>query len=56
VNRISQQIVEELIVDSSPEVTKGIIGLCSDASTGLFYAYDENSIFQVRDYLILALM
>uniref|UniRef100_A0A0E0EIL9 Pep3/Vps18 beta-propeller domain-containing protein n=1 Tax=Oryza meridionalis TaxID=40149 RepID=A0A0E0EIL9_9ORYZ len=47
VNRISQQIVEELIVDSSPEVTKGIIGLCSDASTGLFYAYDENSIFQI---------
>uniref|UniRef100_A0A0D9X4Z4 Uncharacterized protein n=1 Tax=Leersia perrieri TaxID=77586 RepID=A0A0D9X4Z4_9ORYZ len=47
VNRISQQIVEELIVDSSPEITKGIIGLCSDASTGLFYAYDENSIFQI---------
>uniref|UniRef100_A0A0E0LRW0 RING-type domain-containing protein n=1 Tax=Oryza punctata TaxID=4537 RepID=A0A0E0LRW0_ORYPU len=47
VNRISQQIVEELIVDNSPEITKGIIGLCSDASTGLFYAYDENSIFQI---------
>ncbi|XP_006659889.1 vacuolar sorting protein 18 [Oryza brachyantha] len=47
VNRISQQIVEELIVDNSPEISKGIIGLCSDASTGLFYAYDENSIFQI---------
>ncbi|EEE68143.1 hypothetical protein OsJ_26247 [Oryza sativa Japonica Group] len=60
VNRISQQIVEELIVDSSPEVTKGIIGLCSDASTGLFYAYDENSIFQAdtafntKEYYIAA--
>uniref|UniRef100_A0A0E0LRV8 RING-type domain-containing protein n=1 Tax=Oryza punctata TaxID=4537 RepID=A0A0E0LRV8_ORYPU len=42
-----KQIVEELIVDNSPEITKGIIGLCSDASTGLFYAYDENSIFQI---------
>ncbi|KAF0897711.1 hypothetical protein E2562_000427 [Oryza meyeriana var. granulata] len=47
VNRISQQIVEELIVDNSPEISKGIIGLCSDASTGIFYAYDENSIFQI---------
>ncbi|KAL6659392.1 hypothetical protein ACP70R_003432 [Stipagrostis hirtigluma subsp. patula] len=47
VNRISQRIVEELVVDNTPETSRGIIGLCSDASTGLFYAYDENSIFQV---------
>ncbi|KAM7495155.1 hypothetical protein LguiB_029764 [Lonicera macranthoides] len=48
VNRISEQIVEELHFDQTPElVTRGIIGLCSDASAGLFYAYDHNSIFQV---------
>ncbi|XP_010931902.1 vacuolar sorting protein 18 isoform X1 [Elaeis guineensis] len=47
VNRISQQIVEELEFDHAPESSKGIIGLCSDATAGLFYAYDENSIFQV---------
>ncbi|XP_066352860.1 vacuolar sorting protein 18-like isoform X1 [Miscanthus floridulus] len=47
VNRISQQMVEELVVDDTPEISRGIIGLCSDPSTGLFYAYDESSIFQV---------
>jgi len=47
VNRISQQMVEELVVDNTPETSRGIIGLCNDASTGLFYAYDESSIFQV---------
>jgi len=47
VNRISQQMVEELVVDNTPETSRGIIGLCSDASTGLFYAYDESSIFQI---------
>lgn len=48
VNRISEQIVEELHFDqTSDSVSKGIIGLCSDASAGLFYAYDQNSIFQV---------
>ncbi|GJN12308.1 hypothetical protein PR202_ga30576 [Eleusine coracana subsp. coracana] len=47
VNRISQRVVEELVVDNTPETSRGIIGLCSDASTGLFYAYDESSIFQV---------
>ncbi|KAF7067585.1 hypothetical protein CFC21_073456 [Triticum aestivum] len=47
VNRISQQIVEELVVDNTAESSKGIIGLCSDASTGVFYAFDETSIFQV---------
>jgi len=55
VNRISQQMVEELVVDNTPETSRGIIGLCSDASTGLFYAYDESSIFQVWDFLFLAL-
>ncbi|KAK9133746.1 hypothetical protein Scep_013274 [Stephania cephalantha] len=48
VNRISEQIVEELHFDhSSDSVSTGIIGLCSDATAGLFYAYDQNSIFQV---------
>lgn len=47
VNRISQQIVEEIVVDNAPESSKGIIGLCSDASTGVFYAFDDSSIFQV---------
>lgn len=48
VNRISQQITEELKFDHAPETAaKGIIGLCSDATAGLFYAFDENSIFQV---------
>ncbi|KAK3017944.1 hypothetical protein RJ639_005223 [Escallonia herrerae] len=48
VNRISEQIVEELHFDQTQEsVSRGIIGLCSDASAGLFYAYDQNSIFQV---------
>ncbi|CAA7394664.1 unnamed protein product [Spirodela intermedia] len=48
VNRVSQKIIEELKFDHSPEsASKGIIGLCSDAAAGLFYAYDENSIFQV---------
>ncbi|KAL6524490.1 Vacuolar protein sorting-associated protein 18 like protein [Orobanche hederae] len=48
VNRISEQIVEELYFDQTTEaVSGGILGLCSDASAGLFYAYDQNSIFQV---------
>ncbi|KAI8002200.1 Vacuolar sorting protein 18 [Camellia lanceoleosa] len=48
VNRISEQIIEELQFDETPEsMSRGIIGLCSDASAGLFYAYDQNSIFQV---------
>lgn len=48
VNRISEQIIEELQFDLMPEsVSRGIIGLCSDATAGLFYAYDQNSIFQV---------
>lgn len=55
VNRISQQMVEELVVDDTPETSRGIIGLCSDPSTGLFYAYDESSIFQVWDFGVLAL-
>ncbi|XP_057794948.1 vacuolar sorting protein 18 [Salvia miltiorrhiza] len=48
VNRINQQIVEELYFDQTPDaVSKGVLALCSDASAGLFYAYDQNSIFQV---------
>ncbi|CAA7039144.1 unnamed protein product [Microthlaspi erraticum] len=48
VNRIGEQIVEELQFDiTADSASRGIIGLCSDASAGLFYAYDQNSIFQV---------
>lgn len=48
-NRISQQVVEELKFDHVPEsISEGIIGLCTDATAGLFFAYDENSIFQVQ--------
>ncbi|EEF44511.1 vacuolar sorting protein 18 isoform X2 [Ricinus communis] len=48
VNRISEQIIEELRFDQTSEsVSRDIIGLCSDATAGLFYAYDQNSIFQV---------
>uniref|UniRef100_A0A803N7L5 Pep3/Vps18/deep orange domain-containing protein n=1 Tax=Chenopodium quinoa TaxID=63459 RepID=A0A803N7L5_CHEQI len=48
VNRISEQIIEELHFHlTSESSSKGILGLCSDASAGLFYAYDQNSIFQV---------
>jgi hypothetical protein len=48
VNIISEQIIEELHFEQTPEVgSRGIIGLCSDASAGLFYAYDHNSVFQV---------
>lgn len=48
VNRTSEQIIEELHFDlTSESSSKGILGLCSDASAGLFYAYDQNSIFQV---------
>lgn len=48
VNRISEQIVEELHFDQTSEAaSRGILGLCSDASAGLFYTYDQNSIFQV---------
>ncbi|XP_058090149.1 vacuolar sorting protein 18 isoform X2 [Magnolia sinica] len=48
VNRISQQIIEELHFDHTPDsISRGIMGLCSDATAGLFYAYDQNSIFQV---------
>lgn len=48
VNRISEQIIEELQFDQTSESdSRDIIGLCSDATAGLFYAYDQNSIFQV---------
>ncbi|XP_028755584.1 vacuolar sorting protein 18 [Neltuma alba] len=48
VNRISEHILEELQFDQTSDAApKGIIGLCSDATAGLFYAYDQNSIFQV---------
>ncbi|XP_030932898.1 vacuolar sorting protein 18-like [Quercus lobata] len=48
VNRISENIIEELQFDlTSESVSRGIMGLCSDATAGLFYAYDQNSVYQV---------
>ncbi|KAF2283472.1 hypothetical protein GH714_008618 [Hevea brasiliensis] len=48
VNRISEQIIEELQFDQTSEsVSRDVIGLCIDATAGLFYAYDQNSVFQV---------
>ncbi|KAM1428017.1 hypothetical protein ACFXTO_020492 [Malus domestica] len=48
VNRISEQTIEELQFEQTPEaVSRGVTGLCSDATAGLFYAYDQNSVFQV---------
>ncbi|CAI0550110.1 unnamed protein product [Linum tenue] len=48
VNRISEHIIEDLHFDlTSESASRGIIGLCSDATAGLFYAYDQNSVFQV---------
>ncbi|MCL7028399.1 hypothetical protein MKW94_006483 [Papaver nudicaule] len=49
VNRISENITEELQFDddASESASSAIIGLCGDATAGLFYAYDQNSIFQV---------
>lgn len=47
-NRISENIIEELQFDlTSESVSRGIMGLCSDATAGLFYAYDQNSVYQV---------
>ncbi|KAF5944965.1 hypothetical protein HYC85_019042 [Camellia sinensis] len=48
VNRISEQIIEELQFDETREsMSRGVIGLCNDASAGLLYAFDQNSIFQI---------
>jgi histone demethylase JARID1 len=30
----------------------GILGLCSDATAGVFYVYDENSIFEISIYVV----
>lgn len=48
VNRISQLIIEELQFNHLIEsAASGIIGLCSDATAGVYYAYDQNSIYEV---------
>ncbi|KAJ3688031.1 hypothetical protein LUZ61_017195 [Rhynchospora tenuis] len=48
VNRISQKVVEELTFDR--ESSKGIIGICSDPTAGVFYVYDDYSVFQVSTH------
>ncbi|KAG8641485.1 vacuolar sorting protein 18 isoform X2 [Manihot esculenta] len=49
---ISEQIIQELQLDQiSESVSRDIIGLCADATAGLFYAYDQNSTFQKLDNL-----
>uniref|UniRef100_A0A2C9URV2 Uncharacterized protein n=1 Tax=Manihot esculenta TaxID=3983 RepID=A0A2C9URV2_MANES len=51
---ISEQIIQELQLDQiSESVSRDIIGLCADATAGLFYAYDQNSTFQVCKCKIL---
>eukprot|EP00252_Welwitschia_mirabilis_P007813 TRINITY_DN19529_c0_g1_i1.p1 TRINITY_DN19529_c0_g1~~TRINITY_DN19529_c0_g1_i1.p1 ORF type:complete len:1023 (+),score=246.07 TRINITY_DN19529_c0_g1_i1:343-3411(+) len=48
VNRVNQRVREELHFERSFESnTTEILGLCSDAIAGVFYAYDENSIFEI---------
>ncbi|BFG18969.1 hypothetical protein CerSpe_052450 [Prunus speciosa] len=49
-HRISEQIIEELQFDQTPEsVSRGVIGLCSDATAALFYAYDQKLCISGRD-------
>ncbi|KAF3340737.1 vacuolar protein sorting-associated protein 18 [Carex littledalei] len=48
VNRISQQVVQELSFDR--ESSKGIIGICSDPTAGVFFVYDDYSVFQVSTH------
>lgn len=48
VNRVSQKVREELQFDHAfDSISGGILGLCSDATAGVYYAYDENSIFEI---------
>nr|ATA62870.1 putative zinc ion binding protein [Hesperocyparis bakeri] len=48
VNRVSQKVIEELQFDREfDSSSREILGLCSDVTAGVFYAYDENSIFEI---------
>lgn len=49
VNRVSQKVVEEERFDSRVDLgSPTMLGLCSDTAGGAFYAFDENSIYEVR--------
>ena len=48
VNRVSQKVIEELQFDREfDSSSREILGLCSDVTASVFYAYDENSIFEI---------
>eukprot|EP01018_Ginkgo_biloba_P010354 Gb_14455 [translate_table: standard] len=48
VNRVNQKVREELQFDRAFDSSSGgVLGLCTDATAGVFYAYDENSIFEI---------
>ncbi|CAK9261476.1 unnamed protein product [Sphagnum jensenii] len=48
VNRVSQKVVEEERFDSRVDLgSPTMLGLCSDTAGGAFYAFDENSIYEI---------
>ena len=48
-NRVSQKVVEEQRFDNRSDLgSPTMLGLCSDLAGGAYYAYDENSIFEVN--------
>lgn len=47
-NRVSQKVVEEQRFDLRSDLgSPTMLGLCSDMAGGAYYAYDENSIYEV---------
>jgi len=49
VNRVSQKVVEEQRFDTRSDLgSPTMLGLCSDLAGGAYYAFDENSIFEVN--------
>lgn len=47
-NRVSQQIVEEKLLDSSDHNSATMLGLCTDAIGGAVYAFNENTIYEIE--------
>lgn len=48
VNRVSQKVVEEQRFDLRSDLgSPTMLGLCSDMAGGAYYAYDENSIYEI---------
>ncbi|CAM6102948.1 unnamed protein product [Calypogeia fissa] len=46
VNIASQQVVDDKRLDLTLSTTR-MLGLCSDTAAGVYYAYNENSIFEI---------